>query len=438
MATKRLKSFFFLITNVLRADGTFGGIRFRKSDKPTQETFEDLLASTTFSKETNDRAKPYTASSDLGTEQGLVVLATDAQAKANAIQLTDRSLVVSPSQLPTVENLNAIVIEDMPAQTMDITIDGATTTRNKFFARINSIFLTWLISRLIKSGGVSGDVPIKTNGTNYNWSWGDLSQNSTFYTNLANNNAFTTLIANSANFISTLVANTTFTTSLANNSNFYTTLGNLVAFINVITNNATFIANVQSNIITDKSITKNAGNNNAIELVNDIAILTKFKFYGTDTSTTRGYQSIIETGMFTLLSSDIRIANISMGTLTVNSVNLGQIIYYRIGNILHLAYKVDIDFNVSGAGIPATADLYFKLPTLASGQAVHLVEDVYQPINNNDPYSTTTMTLEDQILDTRAASGTTTSETHGKANYDNAGPIRKLILNGQIWVRLTL
>ena len=438
MATNRLKSYFFQATSVLRPDGTTGGIRFVQTDKPNQTTFEDLLASTAFKKETGDRSKPYTGSSDLSTEQGLVVLATDVQAKAGTTQLTDRSLVTSPSQLPTVENLNASVFEDFPAQTMDIAADGATTTRNKFQVRIFATWLTKLYSRIIKQGGSSSYVPIKNSGTDYDWSWGDLSANATFVSNLIANNSFTTGLGNNTNLVSTLIANTTFTSGVANNANFISTLASNVTFINTLTSNSTFISDVQSHIITDKSITKNAGNNNAIELVNDQASLTKFNYYGTDTSITRGYNSIVETGIFNLSSGDIRITNISAGTLTVTTVNLGQLIYYRVGNILNMSYKFDIDFTATGAGVSATADLFFKMPVLASGQAVRLVEDIYQPINNDDPYSTTGMSLQDQILDTRAASGTTASETHGLALYNNSAGSKTLILNGQIWVRLNL
>src|SRR4051812_28543803 len=114
MATPRYRSYFFVKTNVMRDDGTQGGIRFRKYDKPTQVVYEDLFSSLTFKKETGDRARvfndnPVTA---LENEQGLVVLATDAQAKTNAVQLEDRSLVVQPHQLPTVVATNIAPVDE--------------------------------------------------------------------------------------------------------------------------------------------------------------------------------------------------------------------------------------------------------------------------------------------------------------------------------------
>ncbi len=58
----KLKSYFFLVTNVLRPNGTQGGVRFRDTDMPNQQTFEDLLASTAFKKETGEvKNSPYAA-----------------------------------------------------------------------------------------------------------------------------------------------------------------------------------------------------------------------------------------------------------------------------------------------------------------------------------------------------------------------------------------
>ena len=199
---KQLKTWFFGITSEVRADGTTGGVRFRKTDKPTQQTFENLLQSTTFSTESSDKAKVSTGAT-IGSEQGLSVLANDTQAKANTTQLTDRSLVVQPHQLPTVENLNSASVEDMPLATLTIAPSG-TTTRNQYQFKISFTWLTWLITRIFKSGGVLGDVPIKTNGTNYNWGWGNVGNDATTVSNIANN----------ATFVSTLLANTTFVNNI--------------------------------------------------------------------------------------------------------------------------------------------------------------------------------------------------------------------------------
>ena len=63
--------------------------------------------------ESGDKAKT-SAAANLGSEQGLTVLANDTQAKANAAQLSDRSIVAQPHQLPTVTPLANAAVEDMP------------------------------------------------------------------------------------------------------------------------------------------------------------------------------------------------------------------------------------------------------------------------------------------------------------------------------------
>lgn len=195
---RRLKSWFFQITSVTRDDGTVGGIRFRKKDKPTTGTMQDLTDSSAFPTESGDRAKLYNGDSiELGTEQGLVVLATDAQAKSNQSQLTDRSLVAQPHQLPTIQTIDrpgADVFKDMPLQSIESVADPSTTTRNNYLTRIAPDWLVWLMSVVFKQGGSASYVPIKNSSTNYDWSWGDLSQNSTFINNLTSNTQFATAL----------------------------------------------------------------------------------------------------------------------------------------------------------------------------------------------------------------------------------------------------
>lgn len=151
---KQLRAWFFqLVSPVLRDDGTLGGVRLRKGDQPNQQTLENLAVSATFSKESSDRAKVSTGSSDLGTEQGLAVLATDIQARSNATQLSDRSLVVQPSQLPTVINSTGNqdvitnTISTFTGDALSITPDG-TTTRNSYVGKLSTPFKTWFSATL--------------------------------------------------------------------------------------------------------------------------------------------------------------------------------------------------------------------------------------------------------------------------------------------------
>lgn len=202
MATQRLKAWFFQITSSIRLDGTVGGTRFRNTDKPPQPTFEDLLESTTFKTESGDRAKVYTGAT-LGSEQGLSVLANDTQAKANAVQLADRSLVTQPHQLPTIEPIANSAIEDMP--TTGLFIDtAATTTRNQYQIRFLGTWLTWLFTRIFKQGGIEGDVPIKNSGTNYDHDWGNVGDNTTTVNKIATNTTFINTLTNDTNFTTAL------------------------------------------------------------------------------------------------------------------------------------------------------------------------------------------------------------------------------------------
>lgn len=69
------------------------------------------------------------------------------------------------------------VIEEMPAAITEINLD---TLTGQSKIKIQNAWVTWLHTRIFKQGGIEGDVPIKTNGTNYNWSWSNLGNNLTF------------------------------------------------------------------------------------------------------------------------------------------------------------------------------------------------------------------------------------------------------------------
>lgn len=188
---RKLRSYFLTPTSVDRADGTHGGVRFLKTDKPTQETMNRLIDSAAFLAESADRAKP-SSGGDLEDEQGLTVLASDAQAKSNAVQLSDRSLVAQPHQLPTV-NEGAANADDIAGSfapfagvAMDVAPD-ATATRNNFIVKLSTNFKAWLggaidalsanistvstnLSNFIASfsGGSNGQVLTNT-GSGYTW-----------------------------------------------------------------------------------------------------------------------------------------------------------------------------------------------------------------------------------------------------------------------------
>ena len=142
MATKRLKNYFFKITQTALKRG----VRFRTGDKPAQTTFEDLVESSIFSTESKDRAKEDTGGFNSDTN-GHVVAATDVQAKANQAKPTDRTLVVQPSQLPTVESSSDLTItsNNLPhaGDALETVVGG--TTNNIFNLSLSDSFKAFMI-----------------------------------------------------------------------------------------------------------------------------------------------------------------------------------------------------------------------------------------------------------------------------------------------------
>lgn len=137
--TKRSKNWFFIITNILRIDNTWGGVRFRKRDKPTQETMKDFCDSITFKEEPGDKAT--------NNVQGLVKTVSDANAIDGIEPDTDYTYVPKISQIPTVEAISSI-IDDFEGNTLDVTPEVVTTTRNNYQTKLSSSFTSWLLSKL--------------------------------------------------------------------------------------------------------------------------------------------------------------------------------------------------------------------------------------------------------------------------------------------------
>lgn len=232
---KQFRSWFTQITYVLRLDGTWGGNRLRNGDKPDQQTFENVLASATFSKETSDRAKVYTGSGDLGTEQGLVVTPTDAQAKANQVQLSDRTLAVAPHQLPTFDTVTddftivKVPADGAPSATQDVftTTPDSTTTRNNFIIKFALDFKKFIIARIVPVGGNIGDILIKKTSVSNDTEWGDLTSTSDaailqLFTNLTNNTTFITNLTTTSLF-QTAITNA-FNTYITSNPSYFSDL----------------------------------------------------------------------------------------------------------------------------------------------------------------------------------------------------------------------
>lgn len=227
------RAWFYITTNILRLDGTTGGVRFKNSDKPPQATFENLTDSVTFKIESSDRAKLYDGSADLSLTQGLSVLATDVQAKANQTQLTDRSLVVQPSQLPTVSpivddfTVSILPADGDPSATQDVftTIPDSTTTRNNFIIKFALDFKKFILARIVPTAGNIGDVLIKKTSTSNDTEWGNLASTTDpavnqLFTNLTNNTTFITNLTTSSAFVTDI--QNTITQVLVSNPTFIT------------------------------------------------------------------------------------------------------------------------------------------------------------------------------------------------------------------------
>ena len=153
---KRSKGYFFTTTATADARGYL----LKNDDRPPELTFRDLLENTPFFQEESDQAQLDDVSGELYLKAGLSVLATDAQAKANTAKPSSRSLVVQPSQLPTSvtagnQDINTADTPLTGAALVDVTVDGAVTTRNENKVGLSAALIAWLVA---KFDGIRTDV----------------------------------------------------------------------------------------------------------------------------------------------------------------------------------------------------------------------------------------------------------------------------------------
>jgi energy-coupling factor transporter ATP-binding protein EcfA2 len=163
---------------------TYFNNKFITGYRPTQTDYQDLFLTIPMKKEVADRAKVYTGSSSLETEVGLVVLATNTQAKTNATQLTDRSVVLQPHQNNTCVSASDIINSNLATFEgiiVDVTAD-ATPTRNNYVIRLSTLFKSFIgatfddiAARLLPSQSTHASKYLKTNGTTASWEKVDLS-----------------------------------------------------------------------------------------------------------------------------------------------------------------------------------------------------------------------------------------------------------------------
>jgi hypothetical protein len=158
-------------------DVNAAGNRFKKTNKPTQESFERLFNSTAFILDRNDRAKEYTTDPDAQTEvgiQGLVVMATDTHAKTrtepvdinNSLEKLPYTYAIRPVNLPEIVGiLPAVDLTPLPQppvpiltinqdDTVQVTEDNTLPTPNGtgnknhtiWRLKVSTIFIDWVKS----------------------------------------------------------------------------------------------------------------------------------------------------------------------------------------------------------------------------------------------------------------------------------------------------
>lgn len=107
MSLKKISYFFEKTATTFKR-----GVRFLTDDKPTEETFRNLLDSVVFKTEIAHRAKEDTGEFD-PTVAGWGVAATDDQVAAKEGPFTDRTLFVQPHQIPSNVVDFALTLEEL-------------------------------------------------------------------------------------------------------------------------------------------------------------------------------------------------------------------------------------------------------------------------------------------------------------------------------------
>lgn len=186
---KRLKTYFFTTVGDTQKNGFWTRFVGGGVSKPTEETMSDLVASAAFHAELSSAAQTDTVAA-LSAKQGLVIIASDANAKAGIstpLGNTGGKTVVQPSQLPTVESAtNDFTATTLPADgastatqdPFDLIAD-TTTTRNRYILKFKLAFVKWLLRRTLPAGGTAGQAIVKTTGTDYDYGWGTVAAGST-------------------------------------------------------------------------------------------------------------------------------------------------------------------------------------------------------------------------------------------------------------------
>jgi len=147
----QLKDWFFTITGSVNKRGT----RFKNGDRPNETTFKNLVDSSVFKSEVNDRAKEDSVSADVRTLNGHVVASTSDQAKAFQDTKSDRTLATQPHQLPQSKDAGDVtmtfddntIVQNFQDVTVEVVVDGSDINapkRNVYKIGFKNTFSTWL------------------------------------------------------------------------------------------------------------------------------------------------------------------------------------------------------------------------------------------------------------------------------------------------------
>jgi microcystin-dependent protein len=145
--TKEERSWFFRATAPLNLEGK--KINLQNGSRPDQDLFERFTASHANFKEAGDRAKLSTGGA-YENEVGLVTIAPDTDVVNAGVYVgntglaADRTKVVHAAQLSTVDATESQTVGALTDNLVEVTVDGAVTTRNNFLLRLKESFRAWL------------------------------------------------------------------------------------------------------------------------------------------------------------------------------------------------------------------------------------------------------------------------------------------------------
>lgn len=187
---RKKKADFFKVTKTAIARGFL----FLTGDKPNNKTFRNLIESSTFPSESEDRAKEEDNISQLKDLQGLVIGANDSQVISRKSKSQVKTWAVQPSQVTEVgEDVSDTKIGEgdnaFQGNITSVSRDTSISTHNKYLVNFSSSFTTWLSGfynqvqtfietitpRLLPTGGEVGQGLIKVSEDDYDVTWGDLA-----------------------------------------------------------------------------------------------------------------------------------------------------------------------------------------------------------------------------------------------------------------------